>query len=125
MPIEKRTRVEIFLPLRSDILAYQVAIEWLAAEFAFERGGATLTTPFAGFYVSSTRTDVVEDAIRVLFCDFEVDTARPEHEAELAAHLENVKEFLIETLEEERGMGNLLSGMSRCFVTEVPAAQRP
>ncbi len=73
MPIEKRTRVEIFLPLRSDILAYQVAIDWLAEEFAYQRGGATLTAPFAGLFTSSTKVDVVQDAIRVLFCDFELD----------------------------------------------------
>ncbi len=65
MPIEKRTRVEVFLPLRSDLLTYQVALDWMAEEFAYQRGGATLTAPFAGLFVSSSRVDIVEDAIRI------------------------------------------------------------
>lgn len=39
MPTEKRTRVEIFLPVRSDLTAYQTASEWLVEELAFLRGG--------------------------------------------------------------------------------------
>lgn len=73
MPIEKRTRVEIFLPLRFDIPAYQVAIDWMASEFVYLRGGATLTAPFAGFFASAGRYEIVEDAIRVLFCDLDQD----------------------------------------------------
>ncbi len=101
MPIEKRTRVEIFLPLRSDLSAYQIVLEWLAEELAFARGGATLTTPFAGLYASSTQIDVVEDAIRILFCDFELDCDKPEDLVEIAAFLEDVKNFMTKTLEEE------------------------
>ena len=101
MPIEKRTRVEIFLPLRSDILAYNTAIKWMAEEFAYERGGATLTAPFAGLFVSSSRIDVVEDAIRVLFCDFDLDIENEEESFQLTSFLETAKAFLLETLEEE------------------------
>ena len=101
MPIEKRTRVEIFLPIRSDLTAYGVSLDWLADELAFIRGGATLTTPFSGLYVSSTRIDVIQDAIRILFCDFD---ANPEIDDEillLVSYLEDVKKFLMESLEEE------------------------
>lgn len=101
MPIEKRTRVEIFLPLRSDIPAYQVALDWMGQEFAYERGGATLTAPFAGLFVSSNRVDVVEDAIRVLFCDFDLDADNEEDNAEITSFLEVAKRFLMETLEED------------------------
>ncbi|MGH9946796.1 MAG: hypothetical protein ACRD6X_06340 [Pyrinomonadaceae bacterium] len=101
MPIEKRTRVEVFLPLRSDIPAYQVAIDWLSEEFALERGGATLTTPFAGLFVSPEQVDVVEDAVRVLHCDFELDADNLDDRAEIVSHLENVKEFLRNTLDKE------------------------
>ncbi len=45
----------------------------MTQEFAHERGGATLTAPYAGLFVSSNRVDVVEDAIRVFFRDFELD----------------------------------------------------
>ncbi|NOT48233.1 MAG: hypothetical protein HOP17_10860 [Acidobacteria bacterium] len=101
MPIEKRTRVEIFLPLRSDIPAYNTALQWMAEEFAYERGGATLTAPFAGLFVSSNRLDVVEDAIRILYCDFDLDVTNAQDLAGLTSFLESVKRFLMETLEEE------------------------
>ncbi len=101
MPIEKRTRVEIFLPVRSDLLAYQVALEWLADELALVRGGATLTTPFAGLFVSSTQVDVVQDAVRILFCDFELDCEKDEDLPDIIVFLESVKTFLMKALEEE------------------------
>lgn len=101
MPIEKRTRVEIFLPIRSDLSAYQIVLEWLAEEFAFSRGGSTLTTPFAGLYASSTQIHVVQDSIRILFCDFEMNVENDEEFEEIVAYLEMVKNFLTRTLEEE------------------------
>ena len=52
MLTDSRTRVEIFLPVRSDLSAYQIALDWLAEEFAFSRGGSTFTTPFAGLYAT-------------------------------------------------------------------------
>ncbi len=101
MPTEKRTRVEIVLPVRSDLSAYQTALDWLAEEFAFTRGGSTLTSNFAGLYTSSTQTEIIQDAIRILFCDFEIDSENPSLRKELIAYLERVKSFLMETLEEE------------------------
>ncbi len=101
MRIEKRTRVEIFLPVRSDLLAYQTALEWLANELAIVRGGATLTTPFAGLFASSTQVGVVEDAVRILFCDFELNCEKDEDLADIVVFLESVKDFLMKTLEEE------------------------
>lgn len=101
MPIEKRIRVEVFLPLRSDLLAYQVAIDWMAEEFARQRGGATLTAPFAGLFAAANHADVVEDAIRILFCDFHLDIENESHRQELVELLEDVKNFLMETLEED------------------------
>jgi hypothetical protein len=48
MPAEKRTPVEVFLPVRTDSPAYQIVTDWLAEELAYARGGATLTTPKGG-----------------------------------------------------------------------------
>lgn len=101
MQTEKRTRVEIFLPLRSDLLKYQVAIDWMAEEFARQRGGATLTAPFAGLFASAHHTNIVEDAIRILFSDFQLDTDNERHHTHLVALLTEVKAFLMETLDEE------------------------
>jgi hypothetical protein len=101
MPTENRTRVEIYLPIRSDLSAYQVALNWLAEEFAFTRGGATMTTPLAGLFASPMQADIVHDAVRILFCDFEIDMANPGHRSEIIDYLESAKAFLVEALEEE------------------------
>lgn len=101
MPIEKRIRVEVFLPLRSDLPNYQVAIDWMAEEFARQRGGATLTAPFAGLFATANHADIVEDAIRILFSDFHLDFEIDAHRKELTVLLEDVKRFLMETLEED------------------------
>jgi hypothetical protein len=101
MPTEKRTRVEIFLPIRSDLTAYQTALEWLAEELAFIRGGSTYTTPVTGLYASSTRIDIVQDSVRILFCEFDTNLEIDDERLRLVNYLERVKQFLIKSLEEE------------------------
>jgi len=54
VPFEKRTRVEIFLPLGFNSVVHRTVIEWLAEELTFARGGSTITTPFTGLYTSAT-----------------------------------------------------------------------
>ena len=74
MALEKRTRVEIFLPVRTDTSDYRTVTDWLSEELALARGGSTLTTPFTGLYASSiTHSNVVRDQIQILFCDFDLD----------------------------------------------------
>jgi hypothetical protein len=101
MPIENRTRVEFYLPVRSDNADYQLVLDWLAADLAHSRGGSTTTTPFAGLFSSPAGTALISDAIRILFCDFELDMDKPDHSAELIAYLETTKQYLISKLEEE------------------------
>jgi len=83
VPLEKRTRVGIFLPVRSDLLEYSAVTEWLAEELAIARGGSTLTTPFTGLYVSDTHGSIQRDSVQVLFCDFALEPTNPAQEAEL------------------------------------------
>ena len=85
MPLEKRTRVEVFLPIRSDAAEYQTVTDWLAEELAYARGGSTLTTPFTGLYTSTSQANVVRDAIHVLFCDFNLDMDQEDHRTELTS----------------------------------------
>jgi hypothetical protein len=73
VPLERRTRVEIFLPVRTDSRDYHTITDWLAEELAYARGGSTLTTPFTGLYTSITRADIIRDDVHVLFCDFDLD----------------------------------------------------
>lgn len=101
MPIENRTRVEIYLPVRSDIASYQVTLDWLAGELATSRGGSTTTTPFAGLFSSAGRGELIHDAVRILFCDFELDIQNGDHRDELVEYLETTKSYLLQKLEEE------------------------
>jgi hypothetical protein len=101
MPTEKRTRVEIFFPMQSDIDVYEVAIEWFAEESALTRGGATVTTPFTGLFASSTSVDLVSDSIRILFCDFDTDPTNRLELNQLIAYLQEIKSGLMRILREE------------------------
>ena len=101
MPLEKRTRVEIFLPIRSETISYRTVTEWLAEELAFSRGGSTLTTPFTGLYFSTTEKTLTSDQVHILFGDFDLDSDDPEDLQELSAYLNDVRLLLMEILLEE------------------------
>lgn len=101
MPLEKRTRVEIFLPIRSDMVAYGSVTDWLAEELAFARGGSTLTTPFTGLYSSTTEKTLTHDQIQILFCDFDLDSDDLDGRAELLSYLNDLRLMLMEILHEE------------------------
>jgi len=101
VPLEKRTRVEIFLPIRLDTVAYRTVTEWLAEELAFSRGGSTLTTPFTGLYASTTEKTLTHDQIQILFCDFDLDSDDRVGRAELLSYLNEVRLMLMEILREE------------------------
>ena len=73
MSLEKRARVEVFIPLREDDLAYQTVSQWVAEEFAFRRGGSTTTTAFLGLYASPTTDAVVRDHVQIIFTDILVN----------------------------------------------------
>lgn len=101
MPVEKRTRVEIFVPMRSDLPAYQAAIDWFAEELALTRGGATVTAAFAGLFASTAGVELISDAIRILFCDFDTDPSDRYELTKLVSYLEEIKAGLMRLLQEE------------------------
>lgn len=102
MASEKRTRVEIFLPVRTDATPYRTVTDWLSEELALARGGSTLTTPFTGLYSSSiTRGSVVSDQIQILFSDLDLDADNPVHRAKLLTYLNDLRLMLMEILLEE------------------------
>jgi hypothetical protein len=98
--LERRTRVELFLPIRGDSLQYKTVTEWLAEELAYIRGGSTLTTRFTGFYLSPM-VGIVRDRVQILFCDFSLDLENENHYPELAIYLDGLRLFLSEVLNEE------------------------
>jgi hypothetical protein len=65
------------------------------------RGGSTLTTPFGGLYASGNQIDLVPDATRILYCDFDLDLNVPEKRAELLHYLEDLRQEMMRLLEEE------------------------
>jgi len=102
VPSEKRTRVEIFLPVRTDTADYRAVTEWLSEELALARGGSTLTTPFTGLYVSSSSVGtIVQDQIQILFCDLDLNIEDALHYSKLTAYLEELRKLLIDLLHEE------------------------
>lgn len=102
MALEKRTRVEIFLPVRTDTTDYRTVTDWLSEELALARGGSTLTTPFTGLYASSaTRGNVVRDQVQILFCDFDLDVDDEIHRTKLLTYLSELRRLLMEILREE------------------------
>ncbi len=80
---------------------YQIVSQFIAEEFAFSRDGSTLTTPFAGLYTSTSRTDIVEDSVRILFCDFDLDIDEKAIYDDLVIYLEKLKRGVLKILEEE------------------------
>jgi hypothetical protein len=101
VPSEKRTRVEFFLPIKTDVSEYRTITDWLAEELAYSRGGSTLTSAFTGLYVSSTRGSVVRDDVHILFCDFLLEVDSAEDQAQMDSYLDDVRTLLIEALKEE------------------------
>jgi hypothetical protein len=75
--LEARTRVEVFIPVLEDEPAYQIIGQWVAEEFAFERGGSTVTTTFVGLYASPSPGQVVRDRVQIIFTDVLVESADP------------------------------------------------
>lgn len=108
MPSENRTRVEIFLPVGSDPTAHATITEWLAEEMTFARGGATVTTPFVGYYLSATGNNLIRDAVRVLFCDFDLDVGNTHHVSPLESYIDELRSMLLNVLEQEEVWNNLL-----------------
>ena len=101
MLLENRTRVEIFLPIRTDTADYRTVTEWLAEALAFSRGGSTLTTPFTGLYLSTTEKTITRDQVHILFCDFGLDLDNQEDRDELSNYLSEIRVLLTEILREE------------------------
>lgn len=100
MPLEKRTRVEIFLPIRTDYVVYGTVTEWLAEELAFARGGSTLTTPFTGLYIQPKRPSLATKSTSysaILIWIRMISMIKQN----LLAYLEDVRLLLLEALREE------------------------
>lgn len=101
MPFEKRTRVEIFLPLGLDSVVYRTVTEWLADELTFARGGSTLTTPFTGLYTSATQAEIMRDDVQILFCDFDLDADDSNELAGLEIYLTELRSMLLRIFQQE------------------------
>jgi hypothetical protein len=88
LKLEKRVRVEVFIPLRKDDIAYQAVSQWVAEEFAFQRGGSTATTAFIGLYASSATGGIIRDQVQIVFTDVLADLDENDMRDELIAELD-------------------------------------
>jgi hypothetical protein len=95
MPAQRRTRVEVFLPVRPSSPADQTATDRLVEEPAHARRDSTLTTPFTGLCTSTARSDVIRDTITILFVDLNLDTDIVEHHSELTTYLDEIRGLLM------------------------------
>ena len=91
MASEKRTRLEIFLPVRTDTTDYRAVTEWLWEELALARGGSTLTTPFAGLHGSALSGTFTRDQIQILFRDLDLDVEDPVHKTNRVTYIEGLR----------------------------------
>ena len=109
MSLERRTRVEVFIPVPEDDLAYEAVSRWIAEEFAF-RGGATVTTAFIGFYASPSTGHMLRDQEQIVFTDVLVESDDADSRGELLAELDLLRTDI------ER----LLAGEEEIWVTMSP-----
>jgi len=109
LSLEKRARVEVFIPLREDDLAYQAVSQWVAEEFAFRRGGSTTTTAFLGLYASPTTSSVARDHVQIIFTDILVDLDDLQAREELLDELGLLRTDLEGILREEEEIWITLS----------------
>lgn len=100
MHLEKRTRVEIFLPIGSDLLQSRKMMEWLADELAYAQGGSSLTS-LSRVSISAALGDIVRDRVQVLFCDFHLDLHNESQLFELTVYVDHLRLFLRKGLREE------------------------
>jgi hypothetical protein len=111
LSLEKRARVEVFIPLREDDLAYQTVSQWVAEEFAFRRGGSTTTTAFLGLYASPTTDAVLRDSVQIIFSDILVDVGDIDASDQLVEELGLLRTDLETILREEEEIWITLSAI--------------
>jgi hypothetical protein len=101
VPFQKRTRVEVFLPLGFDSVVHRSVTEWLAEELTFARGGSDITTLLTGLYTSATQAEIVRDDIQIVFCDFDLDADDSDERAILERYLSGIRSMPLRVFREE------------------------
>ena len=87
--------------MREDEAAYQIISQWVAEEFAFERGGSTVTTTFLGLYASPSSAQVVRDRVQIIFTDVLIESADPSDRSELIGELDSLRTDIEQMLSHE------------------------
>jgi hypothetical protein len=75
--------------------------QWVAEEFAFQRGGSTATTAFIGLYASPATGRIVRDHVQIIFTDVLVDFEDADAREELVAELDLLRSDIERLLAEE------------------------
>ncbi len=94
-----RIRVEVYVPVRYEA-AYQNTLSWLIREFTELRGGCTVIENAAGYYLSE-QSEIIDDRVSVVYCDFPLSWARRAERAEALRYCAGLQSFLLDHLSEE------------------------
>ncbi|HEX8721394.1 MAG TPA: hypothetical protein VF736_12235 [Pyrinomonadaceae bacterium] len=94
-----RIRVEVYVPVRYET-AYQNTLSWLIREFTELRGGCTVIENAAGYYLSE-QSEIIDDRVSVVYCDFPLSWSRSAERAEVLRYCAGLKSFLLDNLSEE------------------------
>lgn len=91
--------MEVYFPLRHEPV-YQGCLSWIIEEFTQLRGGCTVHSKIAGYYLSRAN-DIVDDRISVVYSDFPMDWDDTSDQADALSYCASLKDFLYENLSEE------------------------
>lgn len=94
-----KIRVEVYVPVRYEP-AYQDTLNWLIREFTELRGGCTVIENVGGYYLSHA-SQVIDDRVSIVYCDFPMNWARRADRNEAMKYCAELQSFLLENLWEE------------------------
>lgn len=96
---EPRVRVEVYFPVNDEPI-YHHYLDWLIEELTRLHGGCTVQDDLSGYYLSRNR-NLIEDRIKVIYSDFQIDWSQPAEREQVLSYCLTVRQVLLENLWEE------------------------
>lgn len=104
MKSSRRTRVEIYVPLRQpdnvDYPRYRDVQRWLEQELAYLYGGET-TLKGSGLYFHHATTRLLADNIAIIYSDLDLDLTNRRHRRVFDAYIDGLLGFISNQLMKE------------------------
>ena len=96
--VEKRIRVEFFIPTGLFEFRYHRVVEFLRRQLARTHGGSTRTAVFQGLYLNPQTGKLDEDFLHVVFSDVKFDLSNPEQRIALIDYMTVLKGYVEDQL---------------------------